>query len=112
MPSRLRAISSRIEKARASDCTPPRRWPAPERIAAMAGGRSLPPARCSARVLTSDWLFIVAHRRGYHQKYQIDEPGVGYRVLDAGRQEDEVVLAHDVVLAGDVHQSLAFDHVI
>ena len=33
-------------------------------------------------------------------------------MLDAGRQEDKIVLAHDVVLAGDLHQPLAFEHVI
>jgi len=33
-------------------------------------------------------------------------------VFHAGRQKDEVVLAHDVILAGNLHQPLAFEHVI
>ena len=33
-------------------------------------------------------------------------------MFDAGRQEDEVVLANNVVLPGDLHQPLAFEHVI
>ena len=33
-------------------------------------------------------------------------------MLDARRQEDEVVLAHDTILSRDLHQPLAFEHVI
>ena len=33
-------------------------------------------------------------------------------MFDAGRQEDEVVLAYDVILPGDLHQPLAFEHVV
>ena len=33
-------------------------------------------------------------------------------MIDAGRQKNEVVLAHDVSLAVDVHQAFALDHVI
>ena len=57
-------------------------------------------------------LLVIRHRRSDHQKHQIDQPGIRDRVLDAGRQEDEVVLAHHVVLARDFHQPLAFEHVI
>jgi len=33
-------------------------------------------------------------------------------VFDAGRQEDEVVPAHDVIFSGDFHQALAFKDMI
>ena len=33
-------------------------------------------------------------------------------MLDARRQEDKVMLAHDVNPAGDLHQPLAFQHVV
>ena len=33
-------------------------------------------------------------------------------MLDAGRQENEIVLAHDVILARDFHQALAFQDVV
>ena len=64
--------------------------------------------------MTSGWIarLIVANRRSHDQKHQIDQPGVRDRMLDARRQEDEVVLAHDMVLARDLHQPLAFEHVI
>src|SRR2546426_2698907 len=57
-------------------------------------------------------LLVIRHRRGDHQKHQIDQPGIRDRVFDAGRQEDEVVLAYHMVLARNLHQPLAFEHVI
>lgn len=33
-------------------------------------------------------------------------------MFDAGRQEDEVVPAHDMILSGDFHQALAFKDMI
>ena len=33
-------------------------------------------------------------------------------MIDARRQEDVIVLAHDVILAVDLHQAFTLDHVI
>src|SRR6266568_8671097 len=55
---------------------------------------------------------LIGRRRGHDKEYQIGEPGVGDRVLDPGRQEDHVVLAHDARLVADLHHALAFEPVI
>src|SRR5882757_7023919 len=39
---------------------------------------------------------VVADRRRHHQEHQIDQPGIVDRMIHAGRQEDVIVLAHDV----------------
>src|SRR5450631_1220416 len=63
-------------------------------------------------VYRSHDFIVVGHRRGDHQKYQIDQSGIGDRMFDTGRQKDKIVLAHHMVLAGDFHQAFAFEHVI
>src|SRR6185503_15184018 len=63
MPSRLRAISSMMAKARASDCTPPRGWPAARAAATRAGPRAAFAELCllcAFTVTPPAWLF-----RGY-----------------------------------------------
>jgi hypothetical protein len=55
---------------------------------------------------------IVRDRRGDDQKHQIDQARIRDRVLHSGRQKDEIVLAHDVILAGNLHQAFAFKHVV
>src|SRR2546421_358142 len=60
----------------------------------------------------SGGLLVVRHRRSDHQEHENDQPRIRDGVLDAGRQENEIVLAHDVILARDLHQPLAFKHVI
>src|SRR5689334_19518211 len=57
MPSRLRAISSMMAKARASDCTPPRGW---IRAAALAGLCLL----CTFIVASPPALLFRRHRVG------------------------------------------------
>src|SRR6185503_5419199 len=68
MPSRLRAISSMMAKARASDCTPPRGWPTPRAAATRAGPRAAALADlnllCAFTTVTPPALLFRGHRIG------------------------------------------------
>jgi len=46
------------------------------------------------------------------RNHQIDQARIGDRVFDPGRQKDKIVFSHHMILAGDFHQALAFEHVI
>ena len=70
------------------------------------------PAHDELRAGRGSYLTLVRHRRRHDEEDEIDQPGVRDRVIDARRQEDEVVFAHDVILAVDVHQAFALDDVI
>src|SRR5215470_2819767 len=56
-------------------------------------------------------LFIL-YRGGDDDERQVGDPVVADRVGNAGRNEDDVVLAHGLSLAFDLHRALAFQHVI
>src|SRR3569623_280680 len=55
---------------------------------------------------------LVRHRRGDDDENEILLTGIVDRMLDAGRQIDDVVAADDTCLVADLHQSLAFEHVV
>ena len=74
-----------------------------------SGRRAGAAAQCGGERLL---LHLIRHRRRDDEKHEIDQPGVRDRMIDARRQEDVIVLAHDVILAVDLHQALALDHVI
>src|SRR5664280_2054436 len=57
-------------------------------------------------------LRLVSDGRRDDEEHEIDQAGVRDRMIDARRQENVVVFAHDMILAVDVHQTLALDHVI
>src|SRR5229473_5722686 len=71
-----------------------------------------PAARQKSTSQKSNRLFVIGHRRCDHQKHQIDQAGIRNGVFDTGRQKDEIVLAHHMILACNLHQPLAFEHVV
>ena len=55
---------------------------------------------------------LVRHRRGDDEKNEISQPRILDAVLDPRRDEDHVMAPDDLLLAGDLHQALAFEYVI
>src|SRR5664280_2433167 len=96
-------------------CTPPVR---PDKAACcskataiISAGLSRPDGARGA-MRRSLLLHLIRHRRCDDEKHEIDQPGVRDRMIDARRQEDVIVFAHDVILAVDLHQAFTLDHVI
>src|SRR3990172_4711694 len=102
MPSWLRATFSRMAKARSRDWMPPRSFGAS--AGTSSGAILFLAAICRA-------LFVL-DRRGDDDERQVGDPVVADRMGNAGRDEDDVVLAHDLSLALDLHRPLAFQHVV
>jgi fumarate reductase flavoprotein subunit len=57
-------------------------------------------------------LCVVGDGRRNHEKHQIDESCILNRVINSWRQENIVMLAHNMVPAVDFHAAFAFENVI
>jgi len=56
--------------------------------------------------------YLVGYRRRDNEKYKINEARIGNGVFDAGREEDEIVLAYNVILAGNFHEPFTLQYMV
>src|SRR6516165_4895770 len=81
----------------------------------------MPPVRfgseadiAGVRTMSATRLFqyFVGYWRGDNKKYKINEARIGNGVFDAGREEDEIVLAYDVLSAGNLHEPFTLQNMV